>query len=167
MTRLLIICLCLLSCVRSPEDELPNGSIVPNIVMRDTLGGIQQINDLRGKIVLIDFWAAWCKDCREKNPELVALYQKYKETQKFEIFSVSLDKKSKPWKKAIQKDNLMWKSHVSDLLGFSSPYTDTFKFNAIPTLFLIDENGIIIGKDLSIEKIEQEIEKRIKPTMPQ
>ena len=111
------------------------------------------LSSLKGKLVLVDFWASWCGPCRKENPNIVAVYNKYKE-KGFTVFSVSLDDKKEAWIQAIKADKLTW-THVSDLSGWQSLATKLYKFYSIPTSFLIDRNGNILkrnlrGKDLEI-----------------
>ncbi len=112
-----------------------------------------KLSDLRGKLVLIDFWASWCKPCRRENPNKVLAYKYYNNKEfvngnGFEIYSISLDKNSKAWCEAIKKDNLLWKNHVSDLKGWKSEAAKNYNITSIPSNILIDKNGIIIAKNL-------------------
>jgi thiol-disulfide isomerase/thioredoxin len=126
------------------------------------------LSSLEGNVVLLDFWASWCGPCRRKNPEIVALYEQYKDakfikgTKGFEVYSVSLDKSQESWLAAIEKDNLSWAGHVSDLKGWSSAGGALYGIRSIPETYLIDEEGTIIGKNLSSAAIELELQKRIK-----
>ena len=90
------------------------GAVAPEISMRNPIGKTINLSDLKGKVVLIDFWASWCGPCRGENPNVVKAYNKYK-SKGFEIFSVSLDQDVNKWKAAIQKDNLSWVNHVNFL----------------------------------------------------
>ena len=128
----------------------------PEINLPDPTGKKISLSSLRGKVVLIDFWASWCAPCRQENPHVVALYNKYK-NKNFTIFSVSLDKDKEAWKKAIKSDGLVWTTHVSDLLQWETPLVQQYGFNSIPFTVLIDANGVIVGKNLQGEALEQKI----------
>ncbi|WP_156810324.1 TlpA disulfide reductase family protein [Nitritalea halalkaliphila] len=129
------------------------GQPAPEISLPNPDGDIVNLSDLRGKYVLIDFWAGWCRPCREENPNIVRLYQQYNE-KGFEVFGVSLDRTREQWIKAIEDDGLTW-TQVSDLAYFNSEAASTYQITAIPATYLVDPDGKIIAKDLrgiSLEK---------------
>ncbi|MBM3185753.1 MAG: AhpC/TSA family protein [Bacteroidetes bacterium] len=135
-----------------------NGTITaPEIAMKNPEGKELKLSDLRGKVVLIDFWASWCGPCRQENPNVVRLFKKY-QNKGFTVFSVSLDEDINAWKSAIQKDGLIWPNHVSDLKGWETPLIRAYGFDAIPFTVLVNKEGKIIGTNLRGEQLEQKLE---------
>ncbi|MBI2270964.1 MAG: TlpA family protein disulfide reductase [Bacteroidetes bacterium] len=111
-----------------------------------------------------DFWASWCGPCRMENPNVVAAYNKYKDKKfkdgkGFAIYSVSLDQNKDAWLRAIQKDQLSWPEHVSDLKGWYSEAAQKYGVNSIPTNFLLDGRGVIVGKALRGPALEEALDK--------
>lgn len=131
------------------------GQVAPEISLPDPSGNIVNLSDLRGKYVLIDFWAAWCRPCREENPNVVRLYNQYKD-KGFEVFGVSLDRTHEAWVKAIEDDQLTW-TQVSDLKYFNSEAAATYQINAIPATYMLDPEGRIIAKDLRGPSLESKL----------
>ena len=126
------------------------------IVMKNVAGKDMKLSDLKGKIVLVDFWASWCKPCRAENPNVVRMYHQYK-NKGFDIFSVSLDKNQAKWEQAIAKDGLVWKNHVSDLKGWQNAAAQAWGVSSIPATYLLDKDGIIIGQNLRGAALEAKL----------
>ena len=136
--------------------SLKEGSLAPEIEMKDKDGKVRKLSDLRGKVVLIDFWASWCGPCRAELPNVVRLYNKYKD-KGFDIYSVSLDKDRNAWLQAIQNTGQVWPNHVSDLQGWTSSGGRAYGVSSIPHTVLIDGKGRIIGKKLRGEELASKL----------
>ncbi len=128
----------------------------PEIVQADTTGKMRKLSDMKGKYVLLDFWASWCGPCRRENPNVVRLYGKYKD-KGFDVFSVSLDQARDRWIKAIAEDGLVWDNHVSDLKYWSNEAARTYGVQSIPSTLLIDKQGVIIARNLRGEALEAKL----------
>jgi peroxiredoxin len=124
------------------------GSIAPDIILNDTSGVPISLASLRGKYVLLDFWAAWCRPCREENPNIVQNYNKYK-SKGFEVYQVSLDRNKNDWVRGITQDKLPW-VNVSDLKYYQSEAAEIYDVDRIPSAFLLDPDGKIIAKNTDL-----------------
>jgi peroxiredoxin len=137
------------------QKRIAIGAEAPDFTMNDPEGKPIQLSSLRGKIVLLDFWASWCMPCRQENPNIVRLYNQY-QPKGFEILGVSLDRTKEKWVKAIQDDKLTWK-HVSDLQFWQNEAARLYAITVIPQSVLIGKDGKIIAKGLRGEELEKKL----------
>jgi peroxiredoxin len=133
----------------------PIGSQVADFSQTDTSGKTVKISSFRGKYVLIDFWASWCRPCRAENPNVVAAFNKYHD-KNFTVLGVSLDQAKPAWLSAIHMDGLTW-THVSDLKGWGNEVAALFHVVQIPQNLLIDPKGKIIAKNLRGEALDNKL----------
>jgi peroxiredoxin len=143
--------------IESVEKMRPTaiGQPAPDIALPDPSGKVVKLSSLRGKYVLVDFWAKWCGPCRQENPNVVRVYNKYKD-KGFTVFGVSLDKRKEDWLQAIEQDGLTW-THVSDLKYWQSDAAKLYNINSIPFSVLVDPKGIIIDKNLRGAALEKRL----------
>ncbi len=131
------------------------GAEAPVFSQQDADGKMVSLRDFRGKYVLVDFWASWCSPCRQENPIVRQIYDKYQKDN-FEIIGISLDKDRSQWLKAIKEDNLQW-TQLSDLNGWDNEVSKTYGVQSIPENFLLDPKGRIVAKSLRGEQLDQKL----------
>lgn len=129
------------------------GQLAAEIALPSVTGDTIRLSSLKGKVVLLDFWASWCRPCRTANKGFNKLYSKFKE-KGFEIFSVSLDDNKENWLKAIKHDKISW-LQVNDNGGWEAPTVFNWRIDAIPTNYLIDKDGRLIAMDLEGKNLEK------------
>ena len=144
----------------SRMEKVQVGSVAPDFTLLDVDGNPVSLSSFRGKYVLVDFWAAWCPDCRKENPNIVAAWEKYKD-KNFAVLGVSLDRKRDQWLAAIEKDNLTW-TQVSDLKYWDSEAAVLYCIRWIPMSFLIDPEGKIVAIGLEGEELHNKLEELLK-----
>ncbi|MBX2844972.1 MAG: AhpC/TSA family protein [Saprospiraceae bacterium] len=133
------------------------GEDMRNLTGESPDGQVYSLMDLKGKYVLLDFWAGWCGPCRRENPNVVAAYKKYKD-KGFVVFNVSLDSDKNRWVSAIEQDNLDWPYHISDLRKWSSPLAKEYGVGSIPASFLIGPDGKIVGQNLRGPRLHETLD---------
>lgn len=144
----------------SDLNSLQIGQVAPDFVLPDTAGNEVRLSELKGKIKLIDFWASWCGPCRLENPNMVRLYQDFKD-KGLTIVSVSLDDKKDRWIGAIRADGLPW-THVSSLKGWKCEVAKRYEVDSVPYIWVLDENNRILTKQLRGEKLRAFVEDYLK-----
>lgn len=141
---------------RKMKENVAPGKPAPDIAMADSNGVVKSLSSLKGNVVLLDFWASWCGPCRGENPNVVRLYNKYKD-KGFTVYSVSLDNDRKKWLTAIKKDQLTWPSHVSELKGWQTSVLPMYGISSIPFTVLIGKDGNIISTGLRGPTLEAKL----------
>jgi peroxiredoxin len=144
--------------------RLAVGALAPDFSQPDPTGKLVKLSDFRGKYVLVDFWASWCRPCREENPYVVAAYKQY-QSHNFTVLGVSLDRPSsrEAWLKAISADELPW-TQVSDLKDFQSVVAKLYSIHSIPQNVLVGPDGRIVAKNIKAEELTQRLATVLRPT---
>ncbi len=137
------------------------GAMAPEIDLKDPSGKSIKLSSLKGKVVLLDFWASWCGPCRMEMPNVVAAYEKYK-SKGFTVYSVSLDKDGAAWKNSIKSLGMDWENQVSDLKWWQSEAAQTYGIQGIPAAFLLDRTGKIVATNLRGAALDEKIAELIK-----
>lgn len=133
--------------------QIKQGYEAPEVALPAATGDTIRLSSLKGKVVLLDFWASWCGPCRVSNKGLVKLYPKYKD-KGFEILGVSLDEDQADWQKAVKKDKISW-LQVIDNGGWDSKTVNQWRISAIPTSYLINKEGVLVAMDLEGKALEK------------
>lgn len=129
------------------------GSKAPEISLPDAKGEIIKLSSLKGKVVLLDFWASWCAPCRQSNRRTVSLYKQYKD-KGFEVYAVSIDANKNAWERAVQQDKINWLQVIDLKAERGNELTQTWNLQYIPSTFLINKDGIIVAVSPQKEELE-------------
>ncbi|MCS7037717.1 MAG: TlpA disulfide reductase family protein [Saprospiraceae bacterium] len=139
------------------------GERLPDVAFGLSDGREARLSEWRGKYVLVHFWGSWCGPCRAENRELSRLYAKYQE-RGFDIISIGIEQTREAWEQAVQTDGLVWPHHVLELERFDGPLARRFQVRAIPTTFLVNAEGVIMGVNLTPEQIERMLREALNGT---
>lgn len=156
-TRFLPVALLVLVAVlwyRHRQPSFVMGDTAPDFEVTLKSGEKARLSDLRGQYVLLQFWGSWCGPCRAENPHLAQLYRQYHD-RGFEIFSIGIEQRPEAWARAIASDGMVWKYHAMESQDFSGGQATQYNIHSIPTTFLINREGTIVGVNFSPEKIGQ------------
>lgn len=130
------------------------GDPVPDFTATLLTGEQVRLSDLRGKYVLLQFWGSWCGPCRAENPQLVQLYQRYHD-RGLEMFSVGIEQSASAWQQAIEEDKMTWRYHTMEAQDFNGGLARQFNIHSIPTTFLLNPQGDIMGVNHDVERLDK------------
>ncbi|MCB9348661.1 MAG: TlpA family protein disulfide reductase [Lewinellaceae bacterium] len=146
------------------QPRFVNGETTPDFTASTLSGEQLQLSSLRGQYVLLDFWGSWCGPCRQENPGLVQLYDKYQnarfqQAERFVVISIGIEENEERWRRAIERDGLHWPYHILDkatsLRFFDSELAQQFGVKQVPTKYLLNEKGLIIAVNPTVEKLDE------------
>lgn len=158
MKKLLLTAIAIVGITYHLPAQPPVGSKAPEISLPTENGEITKLSSLRGKVVLLDFWASWCRPCRYTNRQVQPMYKKYKD-KGFEIFSVSVDASKPAWLSAVKQDNIQWPHVIDTKAANGNQLTNIWNIRYIPSTFLIDKDGTIVAMAPEKEELEKWLQK--------
>jgi thiol-disulfide isomerase/thioredoxin len=156
-TRLILIAAAILIAIiwyRYRQPRFVAGEQAPDFQVTLIDGSTARLSDTKGKYTLLQFWGSWCGPCRAENPDLATLYQKY-HAQGFEIFSVAIEQNPRNWQRAIAEDGLIWRYHSMESADFGGPVSRQYNIKSIPTLFLLNPDGNIMGVNQAPDELDK------------
>lgn len=160
MGAVLLVAVLLFTWYKYRQPRFIAGDKAPDFEVTLADGQKARLSDTKGKYVLLHFWGSWCGPCRAENPHLAAIYQQYKGLG-FEIFSIGIEQTPEAWKRAIERDSLVWRYHAMESGAFSGDVAHLYNIKVIPSTFLINPDGDIMGVNLPPEQMEQILSQRL------